>query len=1085
MRDQGSDSPGLSGIKERFTQTNPILNLVRGRDSEEWNPVVYGAIILSLMLVFVIDIYTPLGVAVWIFYLLPVVLTLFIWRPWIPPAVALLVTAVILAGYEVSPSSPVAGMHKLAAINRSFGVVTVWLMAAIGYYFIQNKVLVRRQNWLQSGQTALSKVVSGEQSMNQLGDHILGFLAEYTGAHAGAFFGRNGNGFQRLAAYGVASTSDMITRFESGDGLLGQAVKDGRTVLVNDVPDGYLTIGSSLRQGKPRYLVIAPISADGMVNSVVELGYIHAYDKAIPELLERVSNSLGVAIRSAHYRTHLQDLLEETQRQGEELQTQTEELRVSNEELDLQSRALQDAQTRLQHEQGELEETNSQLEEQTHQLELQKEELIRATERLTKQARELEQASQYKSDFLSNMSHELRTPLNASLILAKLLANNSHGNLTPEQVQFAQTIHGAGNDLLMLINDILDLSKIEAGRMDVRPERLKVGRFVEEIVRLFEPVAREKGLEFSNTIHPDSPEIIQTDRQRLEQILKNLLSNAFKFTEKGEVSFRFIRTPEGRVAFTVSDTGIGIAKHQQEMVFEAFRQADGTTNRKYGGTGLGLSISRELTRLLGGELLLESESGRGSVFTVLLPEIYDEGKVRPRAVSLGQLRTAADPGSGAPDSDGQHRFDGQQSADGYRTPAKPAPVQPLRWIEDDRDKLIAKSRVILVVEDDEVFAKILANLAHEFNFQCIIATTCGEAIGLATEYLPCAVLLDLGLPDHSGLTVLDRLKHDVRTRHIPVHVVSASDNSERAFALGALGYMLKPVEREMLIEALKRLETRLAQPMQRVLVVESDPVQMQAIRSLLNMEKVETVGVGTAAECLEHLKSSTYDCMVLDLSLPDATGDTVLETLSREEAYSFPPVIVYTGRELTADDEQRLRRYSKSIIIKGAKSPERLLDEVSLFLHQVVSELPPAHQKMLEKARSRDSFLEGRRILVVEDDVRNVFAVTSVLEGTGVTVQIARNGREALEVLEKSLADPSRRIDLVLMDVMMPEMDGVTATRELRKRPEWRKLPIIMLTAKAMPDDQEVCLAAGANDYLAKPLDVEKLLSLIRVWMPR
>jgi len=1044
------------------------------------------------MLVFVADVYSPVGVAVWIFYLLPVILTLFIWRPWMAPAVALLVTAIMIIGYQLSPLSPIAGMPRLAMMNRSFGVVAVWMISVIGYYFIQNKVTVRRQNWLQSGQTALSKVVGGEQTMSELGDHVLEFLTEYTGAHAGAFFGRNGNGFQRLAAYGVCNTSDMMMRFESGDGSLGQAVKGSRAVLVNDVPDGYLTIGSSLRQGKPRHLFIAPISADGTVNSVVELGYIHACDTAVAELLERVSDSIGVAIRSAHYRTHLQDLLEETQRQGEELQTQAEELRVSNEELDLQSRGLRDAQTRLQHEQAELEETNGQLEEQTQQLELQKQELTRAAERLTKQTRELEQASQYKTDFLANMSHELRTPLNASLILAKLLSNNSDGNLTPEQVQFAQTIHGAGNDLLILINDILDLSKIEAGRMDVRSEPLKVARFVEEIARLFEPVAGEKGLGFSISVPPDGPEIIQTDRQRLEQILKNLLSNAFKFTEKGEVSFRFTRITEGRVAFTVSDTGIGIARHQKEMVFEAFRQADGTTNRKYGGTGLGLSISRELTRLLGGELLLESEPGRGSVFTVLLPEIYDEDKVRPRvAASLAQLSTATGLNAGAPGTDEHQRFDEYQRFDrhqspvGYQSAAKPAPVPRLRWLKDDRDKLSAKNRVILVVEDDEAFATILADLAHELNFQCIIATTCDEALSLAAQYSPCAVLLDLGLPDHSGLTVLDRLKHDVRTRHIPVHVVSASDNSERAFALGALGYMLKPVEREKLIDALKRLETRLSQPMQRVLVVENDPAQMLAIRALLNIEKVETVGVGTAAECLEHLKSSTYDCMVLDLSLPDATGDMVLETLSLEEAYSFPPVIVYTGRELTADDEQRLRRYSKSIIIKGAKSPERLLDEVSLFLHQVVSELPPAHQKMLEKARSRDSSLEGRRILVVEDDVRNVFAVTSVLEGPGVTVEIARNGREALEVLEKSLADSGRRIDLVLMDVMMPEMDGITATRELRKRPEWKKLPIIMLTAKAMPDDQEVCLAAGANDYLAKPLDVEKLLSLIRVWMPR
>jgi CheY-like chemotaxis protein len=963
---------------------------------------------------------------------------------------------------------------EVARTNRGFGIATVWIMAVVGYYFIRNKRTVRRQNWLQSGQTKLSEVLGGEQRMEQLGENVLRFLAEYADAQAGAFFASLQGEFQRIATYGVPRDADIPNCFEAGDGLLGQAAKDNRTFFINDVPDGCLTFGSALVKGKPRQLVIVPVSVDGSVNAVFELGFINSYVGAIGELVERLSESIGVAVRSAHYRTHLQNLLEETQRQGEELQTQSEELRVSNEELEEQSRALKESQGRLEQQQAELEQTNVQLEEQTQILETQRDELGRTAERLKSQAKELDQASRYKSDFLANMSHELRTPLNSSLILAKLLADNPHGNLTSEQVQFAETIRAAGNDLLALINDILDLSKIEAGRMDVSPEAVPTRQMVDDLVRMFEPIAASKGLQLTAAISPECPGIIDTDRQRLEQILKNLLSNATKFTEAGTVALRVDRSPTGPVEFNVTDTGIGIPSDQQEMIFEAFRQADGTTNRKYGGTGLGLSISRELARLLGGELRLVSSPGQGSTFTVSIPEVYDLAIVRPHdSVSarnlLGEVNSTGTPNV-RPTSLKRELLE---------------PPTRLPRVADDRETLAGQNRVILVVEDDQPFARILSDLVHELSFKCLIATTAEDGLALAFKHVPNAVLLDIGLPDHSGLTVLDRLKHEPRTRHIPVHVVSASDDAEAAMALGAVGYIIKPVEREKLIETIKSLETRLAQSMRRVLVVEDDAVQLDSMRRLLGSHDVETVGVGTAAECLDLLKGQTFDCMVLDLSLPDATGYSLLETLSREDAYSFPPVIVYTGRDLSQDDEQRLRRYSKSIIIKGAKSPERLLDEVTLFLHQVVADLPPEHQRMLEKARSRDAALEDRRILLVEDDVRNVFAVTSVLEPQGATVQIARNGREAIKAIEDSAGDPSRKIDLVLMDVMMPEMDGLAATRELRSRPEWKKMPIIMLTAKAMRDDQESCIAAGANDYLAKPLDVEKLLSLVRVWMPR
>lgn len=978
-------------------------------------------------------------------------------------------------------------IKRLAEMNSAYwvaivsGVITgllgIVLSGAVAF-LVRKAVQARwRQEWLLSGESGITQAMGGDQRVEQLAEHLLKFMAGYMDAHAAAFFIQDGGGYRRVATYGVPAESAVPERFELKDGLLGQAVKDGQTIFMRDVPEGYLTVGSGLGHGLPRHLVIAPFSVDRVPNSVVELGFIHPISEIVEELLKEVSESVGVAVRSANYRAHLQNLLEETQRQTEELQVQGEELRVSNEELEEQSRALKESQTRLEQQQAELEQTNSQLEEQAQLLEGQRDDLSRTKLALETQASELEQSSRYKSNFLANMSHELRTPLNSSLILAKLLADNPDGNLSDEQVQYASTIQSAGNDLLNLINDILDLSKIEAGQMEVHAERTLVPQLLEGLTRIFQPVAGQKGLEFRTHIAPGCPEIVETDRQRLEQVLKNLLSNAIKFTEKGRVELNVSRADDGQIAFAVADTGIGISPQQHEIIFEAFRQADGTTNRKYGGTGLGLSISREFSRLLGGRINLVSEPGSGSTFTVSIPEVYNPVAIKPQ--KMGSL-----PGAYVPDLKPQlpSTLGNLISQDRAATPVAPTRS---RRVDDDRSRLNGNRRVILVVEDDEPFAQIMLDLAHELNFQCLIATTAEEGLAVAIQYLPSAVVLDVGLPDHSGLSVLDRLKHDARTRHIPVHVVSAGDYAQTALALGAVGYMLKPVKREELVEALQHLESRLAQRMRRVLVVEDDPVQLDSLRKLLDSHDVSTVGARSAAECLKQLKDATYDCMVLDLSLPDASGYSLLETLSREDAYAFPPVIVYTGRELSADEEQRLRRYSKSIIIKGAKSPERLLDEVTLFLHQVVAELPIEQQRMLEKARSRDAALEGRRILVVEDDVRNVFALTSVLEPRGAIIQIARNGLEALEALEKSIGDPSKVIDLVMMDVMMPQMDGITATREIRKRPEWKKLPIIMLTAKAMKDDQEQGLDAGANDYMAKPLDVEKLLSLVRVWMPR
>ncbi|XHF30399.1 response regulator [Corallococcus exercitus] len=724
--------------------------------------------------------------------------------------------------------------------------------------------------------------------------------------------------------------------------------------------------------------------------------------------------------------------------------------------------------------QAELEQTNAQLEQQARLLETQRDSLVLAQATLTQKATELERTSRYKSEFLANMSHELRTPLNSSLILAKLLADNKEGNLTAEQVKFARTIGAAGNDLLALINDILDLSRIEAGKVEAQWESVGLQGFVESLSRTFQPVADQKGLRFTLTVAPDVPATLETDPQRLGQVLKNLLANAFKFTEAGEVALAIATPDPARVTFSVRDSGIGIPRELQGLIFEAFRQADGSTHRKYGGTGLGLSISRDLARLLGGDVTVSSAPGEGSTFTVTLP-------LRPGApVPAGREALPAPVRPVAPRAE-------RLSEPPAELPSEPlaAPPAPPPGLEDDRERLTPGSRVLLVVEDDARFALVLRDQARELGFQCVLASTATDGLAAALRHTPHAIILDMNLPDHSGFTVLDQLKRNPRTRHIPVHVLSASDRTREALELGAVGFALKPVHREQLLDVFRTLETKSAPGPRRVLVVEDDARQRESLQKLLETEGVEVEGIATAHAALQRLREHTFDCIVMDLHLPDLSGHDFLERMAAEEGVSFPPVIVYTGHSLSRDEEQRLRRFSRSIIIKGVRSPERLLDEVTLFLHQVESRLPPEHQRMLQAARDRESTLEGRRILVVEDDVRNIFALSSVLEPRGAKVEIARNGREALALLTKSLAQPQLAVDLVLMDVMMPEMDGITATREIRKQDAWRKLPIIALTAKAMRDDQEKCLQAGANDYIAKPLDVEKLLSLLRVWMPK
>jgi signal transduction histidine kinase/CheY-like chemotaxis protein/CHASE3 domain sensor protein len=960
-----------------------------------------------------------------------------------------------------------------SAATVSFGVTLggsaalLFLIAAAAAVAARDFRARQRETWLRSGQIGLSELMRGDQPLDRLGDNVLKFLAQFLGAQVGAVFVAEGGHFRRVAGFAIPPGIDVI---RPGDGLAGQAVKDNRTLHVREVPAGYLPIGSATGQSAPGELLIAPASIDGKAQGVLELGFFGEVAAAKQELLARVSEAIAVAIRASADRTRLEDLLQETQQQAEELQTREEELRVNNEELEEQGRTLRESRAQLESQQAELEQINAQLEEQTQVLEHQKDALAKSHAVLTLKSTELQRANDYKSEFLANMSHELRTPLNSTLILAKLLADNKEGNLTENQVKFAQTISSAGNDLLTLINDVLDLSRIESGKIDLTPESVNVAGMIESLMKNFQPAAEQKGLLISSTVAPGTPDRIETDPLRLGQILKNLLSNALKFTERGEITLRAFAAGPDTVSFAVRDTGVGIAPHQQEVIFEAFRQADGSIHRKYGGTGLGLSISRDLARLLGGTIAIHSAPGEGSTFTITLPARYEPaaGRESPRSVAYPTPKARSEQRAAPPP-------DAHLGARSLTAAAMP----------DDRDSLTPGSRFILVVEDDTSFAMILRDLANEMRFQCVVTHSATDGLNAAVQLQPSAILLDVNLPDHSGLGVLDQLKRSPRTRHIPVHMVSVADNRREALELGAVGYALKPAKREELVEALKRLEVKLSQGLRRVLIVEDDPRQRESIRQLLTTGDVEITAVESANEALRELAATTFDCVVLDFNLPDLSGYDLLEKMAQQDEVSFPPVIVYTGRALSRDEEQSLRRYSKSIIIKDARSPERLLDEVTLFLHQVESKLPPAHQEMLKAARNRDGSLEGRRVLVVEDDVRNVFALSNVLEPKGANVQIARNGREALDALTRSMESPSSAVDMVLMDIMMPEMDGITAMREIRKRPEWKKLPIIALTAKAMKDDQDKCLAAGANDYIAKPLDVERLLSLVRVWMPK
>lgn len=1007
-----------------------------------------------------LELVVPLGYAVWLAYFLAVGVTVFQRSARAPFIVAAVACILLVIGFNIAPAS---SNSAFSFVNRSIGGCAFLMIALIVSRAIQARRDAMRALWLQEAENAVAMSLRGDLGPEQIAEAAATSLGAQLEADVGAVYRLEGGRLQLTG--GLALPSGMPASLALQEGVAGQVARDECIRHLEGSDDAVLELQTSLGRLPVRERILAPISSDGTVVGIVELGRARAgaqrdLDR---ELLERCAETIGMALRASLLRAQLVVLLEESQRQGEELQAQQEELRVANEELEEQSRSLLQSQSHLEEQQAELEQSNVQLEERTHELEAQKQALLVTQSQLVRNSNELAATSRYKSEFLANMSHELRTPLNSSLILAKLLADNKDGTLTEEQVKYARAILSSNNDLLALINDILDLSRIEAGHVELADEVVVTDSVLQRLRETFEPMARQKGLALQIEADALAPSQLVVDSQRLQQILKNLLANAVKFTEHGKVSLHVRAAGQGRIRFEVCDSGIGIAREQLQVIFEAFRQADGSTRRRYGGTGLGLSISRDLAERMGGSIQVDSEPGRGSCFILELPL---QGAPASNAADIAAAPVASPVAAAVP---------------AMQVPAR-APVAPTTTVPsvaDDRGRRQHPGRLILAVEDDATFAEALVALAHELDFDCVVAGTAEEALALAGELRPNGILLDIGLPDVSGLSVLERLKRNPDTRHIPVHVVSATDRSQVARELGAIGFAIKPTTRERLVSAIEQLEQTSQRDVRRLLIVEDDSELRHNLELLLGRDQLQIVAVGTLAGALEQLSTVTFDCMVMDLSLPDGSGYDLLEHMAGNDDVGFPPVIVYTGRALGREEEQRLRRYSKSIIIKGARSPERLLDEVTLFLHSVEASLPTDQQRLLREARRRDTVLDGRTVLLAEDDVRNIFALSSVLEPLGVTLEIARNGQEAVDRLAE------REVDLVLMDIMMPEKDGLAAMREIRAQRHLQDLPIIALTAKAMPDDRERCLQAGANDYIAKPIDVDKLVSLCRVWCSR
>ena len=912
------------------------------------------------------------------------------------------------------------------------------------------------QDWLKTNLGRFTSMLQGQRDLVRVGQMLLSELAPLVGAHQGVLYQsthgpkEDGAGSLRLlAAYADDGEHPHSPVVKFGEGLVGQCAVEKRRLLISDLPPDTVRVRSGLFSALPRNVIVLPILFEAEVKAVIELASLGTYTPSHVAFLDQLTSSIGIVLNSIEATMQTEGLLAQSQKLAAELQGQQRELQQKNEQLGQKAQQLAD---------------------QNAEVERKNQEIEQARRAVEEKAEELALTSRYKSEFMANMSHELRTPLNSILILGQQLSENPEHNLTAKQVEFARTIHGAGTDLLNLITDILDLSKIESGTVTIEPAEISFSTLVESVARPFRHDAERRTLTFGVQVDPHLGRSLVTDQKRLQQILKNLLSNAIKFTESGGVRLNVsavrsgwspdhpvLSQAETVVAFEVTDTGIGIAADKQKIVFEAFQQADAGTSRKFGGTGLGLAISRELSNLLGGEIQLRSTQGKGSTFTLYLPLKY-VGPAMPRRGAV-RPRVELDPAA----------FPVLRVADA--TPAE---------IQDDRADMQPDDSSLLIIEDDPHYARVLVDLAHDNGFKALVTGRGADAIDLAREFHPTAISLDIFLPDMLGWVVLSQLKQDPDLRHIPVQIITLDDNRQGALSRGAFSFVTKPATTEALEAAFSRIKQYAAQPRKRLLVVEDNAAEQLSIKELLGHDDVEIVPAGTGEEALTVLHEQPIDCVVLDLRLPDISGFEVMRRIRDDAALKDLPVVVFTGKELTPEQDAQLLELARKVVIKGVESPERLLDETALFLHRVIADLPIEKQKMVERLHRSDEELRGRKVLVVDDDVRNIFALGSVLERHHMEVITAQSGREALAALENT-----RDVAVILMDIMMPEMDGYQTIQLIRKQPAFRRLPIVALTAKAMKGDREKCLEAGASDYLAKPVNTEQLLATLRLWLHR
>ncbi len=918
------------------------------------------------------------------------------------------------------------------------------------------------QDWLKTNLARISGLMQGQRDLETVSQLIMSELSPALSAQHGAFFLADHEDetpqyeLRLLASYGYMRRKAVSNRFKPGEGLVGQAALEKKPILITDPPDDYVRVSSGLGEAPPRNIIVIPVLFEEQVLAVIELASFRSFSPIILQFLDQLTETIGVVLSTIIANVRTEQLLEQSQSQSNELQKQ--------------SQALQRQQGQLQETNEELQEKAELLERQNRDIEIKNREIELARSSLEEKAEQLALSSKYKSEFLANMSHELRTPLNSLLILSKVLASNETGHLSGKEVESAATIHNAGSDLLALINDILDLSKVEAGKMDVSPSRMSLAAVRDYVERSFRPVAEERGLRFAIELQPGVLEEIETDEQRLQQVLKNLLSNAFKFTEGGSVTLtvapappdiqfaeRALATADSVVAFAVADTGIGIPPDKLRLIFEAFQQAEGSISRRFGGTGLGLSISREIARLLGGEIHVASVEGEGATFTLFLPDRLRRTALASEPAPERALEPEL-PRLSAPRSEGAEL---------------PSPLT------DDRAKIVPGDRVVLLMTEDRKLARGAVTVANETGFRCLLAVRGDAGLGLVHEFMPQAVVLSRELPQVAGDAVLDHLKRHPETRHIPVFLIGAASERDARLA-GALGSVAKPSSPKGLADAFAPLGSFLDRRERSLLLVEDDPERRKALAALVGGADVKVMTADSREAALAELDAHQFDCVVLDLALANGDGFGVLERIKRAKRFQALPVLVHSRRQLDEREQARLDRFAQSVVLKDARSPERLLDETSLYLHRAEARLPAEKRRMLERLHTADEVFDGKKVLIVDDDVRNVFALTSVFERRGMKVLFAENGRDGLALLKRN---PD--VALVLMDIMMPEMDGYEATRAVRELPEFEQLPIVALTAKAMRGDREKSIASGASDYITKPVDVDQLLSLMRVWLHR